>query len=406
MTTARLALFTASALALLSFAWWPPAFMLGVISAQVSKAAWAYTLLWFALAAWIGTVVPAVGALLAWSTVTLILRSYPPWGQWTHLTLTLGLGLGVWLLVHLPHGQWRSVKALLVVSGLVTAAHLILQVWGGWEWPFPGIPGRTGASGLWGNPWMAGVFVSMVLPLLFTYRGVLIWLAGAWAVYAIWLTGSRVAWASLAAGWTVMCLVRCPQRSRRLGIMIVALVLIGALGAVGKPWQTTRDIARLHIWRTMGDYLLADPGRILIGFGTGSFGPWFSQLRHDPEHRATWSAYGFNPVDRSKDGEPQEVWYHAHNEYAQAFFEWGLIGMALLAWVAVTVRGWCATALARWPIRAELAGVLGGLTAFMVGALGAFPAHVEGLSLTAVLLAVGLWQLAHWDQWPIEGGSP
>jgi hypothetical protein len=222
----------------------------------------------------------------------------------------------------------------LVIAGLARASR-----WGRWLW---------GASGV---PVLAGLY----------------------------LTGSRSVIAAALAGLMVMVFVLVRDRAAafRGGIAVAAVALVMVLSY---PWLTGRDVAgelarqslmiRVELIRT-GLRVIAT--RPLFGVGVDRFHLSAASLA-SPELHAWWPARK-NP----------------HNDFLRFGAELGLVGLGLFVWILAAAghRIWGALKSAQ---DAGLAGLVGGLVAFLVTSLVSNPLMVRDVSYVfwiALGLAVG-----------------
>ena len=252
---------------------------------------------------------------------------------------------------------------------------------------------RLAVTSLAGNPGDLGAF--LVLPCLiaqwvvFRRRGrsrVLAALALILCLYALALTQTLAALAALAVGSTLLWALLLPRRQAALifgGGAALALVLALAVGPL-----------RERIAAKAGQAAAGDWNSVL----TGRLDGWRAALWMFREHPWTGVGHGaYRPeyvpamndlLDRGVQMYPQHiqpVFANAHNEYLEAVAEWGIAGIAALAWglwvlVAALRRG-------SFGARGEEGQALAwaGVAAFAVLSLVYFPFRVALIAWPALL---------------------
>jgi hypothetical protein len=174
-----------------------------------------------------------------------------------------------------------------------------------------------------------------------------------------------------------------------LGLVLGTIVESAGLDVASDRWSRLLDDPnggatlshRLLVDRVCG---LAAPDAGLLGFGPGTF-------------RSIFPYYSGRVA-----GDLRGVWTYAHDDYAQAFLEWGLIGSALwslyfFGGLAILARGWWR---AGWKTedRIYAASLLQSLSAIAIIALVDFPLQIASIQL-CVAVALGLaWSSGSWPR--------
>jgi O-antigen ligase len=205
-----------------------------------------------------------------------------------------------------------------------------------------------------------------------------VWLAaGVPLMAALYLTGSRSVIAAALGGLAILAFMAARHRTVVFGrVGIFALTAVVAM-VISYPWMTGRDVigetaalslqTRQELARTT---LRVIETRPLFGVGFDRF-----QLLADglasPELNRLWQGRK-NP----------------HNDFLRVGAELGLVGLGLFLWIMVAAGKRIYTALRRSP-DVRLAGVAGGLVAFIITSMVSDPLMVREVSY-AFWIALGL----------------
>lgn len=292
---------------------------------------------------WRRPAVRIVLPVLAVATASWVASAHPLHVREGLADLWIGAAaLAGWSLALEPRRLERLLTGLLAPAS-VLALIAILQFHGIFQpLQFTGISydPRLAVTSLAGNPGDLGAF--LVLPCLiaqqavFLRRGRLRPLAAAAlavCLYAVVLTQTLAALGALAVGSALLWALLLPRRQAALlfggG---AALVLVLALGIAP---------LRERIAAKAGQALAGDWNSVL----TGRLDGWRAALWMTREHPWTGVGHGaYRPeympamndlLDRGVRMYPlhmQPVFANAHNEYLEAVAEWGLPGIAALAW--------------------------------------------------------------------------
>jgi O-antigen ligase len=214
----------------------------------------------------------------------------------------------------------------------------------------------------------------------------LLWAAGSLPlIVALYLTGSRsVIAAALAGLLTLGSMVMREKGAAVRAVVMLAMMTVAAM-VLSYQWMTGRDVAgtlarqsveiRVELVRAGLGVIAARP---LFGIGLDRFflvaGDYAS-----PELRALWHGR-LNP----------------HNDFVRFGAELGLVGLALFLWIlgGASRRVWSALRTSRDP---RLAGVAGGLIAFLVTSLVSNPLMVREVSYVFwIALGLGVGRAAAW----------
>lgn len=178
----------------------------------------------------------------------------------------------------------------------------------------------------------------------------------------LWLTPSAVAAVAATAGLLVVF------PGPWLPALALGAVLAGRRLLCYRPeerwWRrvglTTIETVTVHrraIWRSTWNDVWSWP-EWLIGHGPGGF-------------RANSSRW-------FRTGRLREFYGEAHNDWLEALYEWGILGLLAVAWWAWRTRE-------AWTLGDPLTGAM---VAFGVAMLGSFPLKVAPLAALALLLVI------------------
>jgi O-antigen ligase len=292
---------------------------------------------------WRRPAVRAILPLLAVATASFAASLHPLHTREGLADLWIGAAAVIgWSLALEPRRLERLLAGLLIPASLLALLgilqfHRIFQ-----PLQFTGIEfdPRLAVTSLAGNPGDLGAF--LVLPCLiaqwavFRWRGrsrVLAALALVLCLYAVALTQTLAALAALALGSALLWALLLPRRQAALifgGGAALALVLALAIGPL-----------RERIAAKAGQAAAGDWNSVL----TGRLDGWRAALWMFREHPWTGVGHGaYRPeyvpalndlLDRGIQMYPQHiqpVFANAHNEYLEAVAEWGIAGIAALAW--------------------------------------------------------------------------
>ena len=218
------------------------------------------------------------------------------------------------------------------------------------------------------NPTLFGMYLSLLLPIVLVRRG-WGWLIASLSVMGmVVLTQSRGAMVAMAVSTTWVLW----HRTRWMGLGLLGLSLLVSLLSLGHLdwWGSSERVASLRAAVTT--FLLQNDH---AGYGhhpiTG-YGPGF--------------LFGFIQ-NLGKGHGPLNDWHHLHNEWLQAWIEYGLIGVGFLLWGTwdIVQRVWRAQ---KTPLVIALTGIL---LAFTVNSLVQFPAHLWLTSSVGLLAYCGLY---------------
>jgi O-antigen ligase len=276
-----------------------------------------------------------------------------------------GSGLAVMSIVRLAEILLRNPGAIAAMRA--TSAGMRIS---------PQIPDYIAAGSYFALCWLVGLGITLA-----SSRSRLVWVAiGVPLMAALYLTGSRSVIAAALVGLVILgSIVERRRAAAARGIVVFALVAVAAM-LLSYRWMIGRDLAgelarqsftiRIELFRT-GLRVMAT--RPLFGVGIDRFYLVAGGLA-SPELRAMWRGR-MNP----------------HNDFLRIGAELGLVGVALFLWILVAAgrQMWLAVRRTR---DARLAGLAGGLVAFLVTSLVSNPLMVRDVSYVfwiALGLAVG-----------------
>ncbi len=274
-----------------------------------------------------------------------------------------GAGLAVMSVVRLVEILLRNPAAIAAMRA--TSAGLRVS---------PQIGDSIAAGSYFALCWVAALGVAVAAP-----RGRLLWLGlGVPLLAALYLTGSRSVMAAMVAGLLVLGILVVIRRHGRMvrGVIGFASVAIVAM-VVSYPWLIGRDIAgqtaarSLTIRRELAiSGLRVIATRPVFGVGIDRFYLVAGSVA-SPELNAMWRGRK-NP----------------HNDFLRIGAELGLIGLALFLWILTGAarRTWLLLQQTHDP---RLAGLAGGLVAFLVTSLVSNPLMMRDVSY-AFWIALGL----------------
>lgn len=276
-----------------------------------------------------------------------------------------GAGLAVMSVVRLAEILLRSPG--FIESARATSAGLRIS---------PQIADYIAAGSYFALCWLAALGIAMA-----TSRHRVAWLtASVPLMAALYLTGSRSVIAAALAGLVVLVFVVVGRRAAAAR-GVVAFAVIGVVAMViSYSWMTGRDVAGTMAWQSLTvRFELVQAGwqviatRPVFGIGIDRFYLLAAGFA-SPELRALWQGR-----------------MHAHNDFLRFGAELGLVGLGLFLWILAAAgrRIWQALETTR---DVRLAGLAGGLVAFLVTSLVSNPLMVREVSYVfwiALGLAVG-----------------
>jgi O-antigen ligase len=237
----------------------------------------------------------------------------------------------------------------------------------------PQIPDYIAAGSYFALCWLASLGLAMAVR-----RGRAGWLAaGVPMLAALYLTGSRSVLGAAFAGLLVLGWLAWRSRGRSFGAIPIAAAAGLAVMIAGYQWWTGRDVAgemALDSLTVRGELIRAGIGvigtRPLFGIGLDRF-YLLAGAFASPELHRLWTGR-MNP----------------HNDFLRVGAELGLVGLGLFLWILIDAGRRIAEALRR-DRDVRLAGLTGGLAAFLVTSLISNPLMVRDVSY-AFWIALGL----------------
>ncbi|PYR93762.1 MAG: hypothetical protein DMF84_08095 [Acidobacteria bacterium] len=240
----------------------------------------------------------------------------------------------------------------------------------------PQIPDYIAAGSYFALCWLVALGIAMA-----PSRSRLVWLAaGVPLMAALYLTGSRSVIAAALVGLVALVLIVVRQRAAAARGVVAFAVLAVLVMLLSYQWMIGRDVAgemarrsltvRIELVRT-GLRVIAT--RPLFGVGIDRFYVLAGDLA-SPELHALWAGR-----------------MHPHNDFLRFGGELGLVGLGLFLWI-LTAAGRRILEALRRTRDARLAGLAGGLLAFLVTSLVSNPLMVPEVSYVfwiALGLAVG-----------------
>jgi tetratricopeptide (TPR) repeat protein len=363
-------------------------------------------------AAWRRPAVRAVLPLVAAALLSIAFGSHPEHGRAALPLLLVAAAAVVGWSLALPSGRLcRPLAWMLLPAGLL-ALLAILQFHDLFR-PFAFLGGeesvRLGISSLAGNAGHLAAWLALACVVA------QVWLdprpaGGRWAasvaavafvVYAIAATQTLAAIAALAAGSAVVWWLRLPRRRALAGLAAIAVLGTLLVVAVGPLRERVGDAAT--------ELSEGEVNRLL----TGRLDAWRAALHMAGKHPVTGVGHGAYVAEYSDaklelldEGVPfyrehrQPTFSEAHSEPLQVAAEWGLVGLAALAWALWVVLG------AAWRVgRAsggeggdgrEAALAWGGLAVLAVLSLVHFPFRLALTGFPALLFLA--WLLRRADE--------
>ncbi len=351
-------------------------------------------------------VLRALVPLLAVATLGLAFTDHPLHVREGLADLWIGAAaLAGWSL-GLSAERLRRLLDFLVVPAILMSLLAVLQYHDLWE-PLQFARGleanRLGVTALAGNPGDLGAF--WVLPCLVAQAALAArhrfrwWYLAAIALglYTVAITQSLTALIALAAGSVVFWGILLPRRR--------AIAIAGTIAAVGVVLVLVLAPLRLRVTGKLSAAWKGDLNSVL----TGRLDGWRTALWMLEEHplagvghgayRAAFGTARLALVDQGvKFFRSQEnvIFANAHNEYVETAAEWGLPGLAALAWALyVLVRQ-----LRRLPGREgdrsthDAAVAWAGVTAYAVMSLAFFPFRIALTAVPGLLLLAWIFAAA------------
>jgi O-antigen ligase len=237
----------------------------------------------------------------------------------------------------------------------------------------PQIPDLIAAGSYFGLCWLVALGITMAA----SGRRVLWVAAGLTLMAALYLTGSRSVIAAALAGLIAFVLILVRQRAAAVRGVVAFAVAAGVVMVLSYQWLIGRDIAGEQAWQSltvraelMRTGLQILETRPLFGVGLDRFYLLAWGIA-SPELRYLWPGR-MNP----------------HNDFLRFGAELGLLGLGFFLWIlgAAGRRIWLALREAR---DARLAGLAGGLVAFLVTSMVSNPLMLREVSYV-FWIALGL----------------
>lgn len=323
---------------------------------------------------------PAWG-LLAWGClvhVVALQTAVPAYAIQALLYGALLLATGAYALELMRAEDFRErMRTTILVSALLVAVLALLQYAGAANWLFPIFEGYDQrAYSVFGNQDLLGAyaalgFVLALHALAVTRRPWLPSIAVLILMAALFVSGSRSAWAAAVVG-ALVSVASKPLPAKRLFPIVAAAALMlvvwtGWLPRVGETFgaEDTGWRARLLFWNA-GVRMAADYW--LLGVGPGNFVFW------SPTYQGLAFAYPVGGFHFSNT----ILTVYAHSDPLEIFAETGVVGALFAVWMLARL-----VARGRGP---EWGGVATLLAFSLVNPLMTSPAH----ALAGVVLAAGL----------------
>jgi hypothetical protein len=238
----------------------------------------------------------------------------------------------------------------------------------------PQIPDYIAAGSYFSLCWLIALGLAVAAP-----RRRIVWFAaGAPLMAALYLTGSRSVVAAALAGLVVLVLVvvvRLGASSAR-PVLAVAVFAVGLM-LVSYPWLTGRDFSGIMAKRSLQVRVELARTSLQIIALRPLFGVGIDRYHLHSDRLASPVLKTLFPVRKN-----------AHNDFLRVGAELGLAGLVLLLWILAAAgrRIWRALRATR---DAHLAGLAGGLVAFLVTSMVSNPLLVREVSY-AFWIALGL----------------
>jgi O-antigen ligase len=240
----------------------------------------------------------------------------------------------------------------------------------------PQIPDFIAAGSYFALCWLIVLGLAMDSP-----RRRVQWLAaGLPLIAALYLTGSRSVIAAALAGVIALVIILVRQKAYAIRGLLASAVVAVVIMVASYPWLTGRDVAgvmakdslvvRAELMRTGVSVIAARP---LFGVGIDRFHLW-SETLASPRLKALF------PVRKNP-----------HNDFLRVGAELGLVALGLFLWILAAAGGRIWRAL-QHSSDARLAGLVGGLIAFLTTSMVSNPLMVREVSFVfwiALGLAVG-----------------
>ncbi len=251
----------------------------------------------------------------------------------------------------------------LLTGGIASAAAIVMVVT---RWPAAQYALQHGrATGTFVLPGELAGYLIIFLPVAYVLargtRGALraaAWSALAVGLVAMALTYSRAGWMGFAAAAAFLLAVRT-RYGARAAAAVVAAGAIAVLALFNAHHDPSEDYTRLSIWQAAVQIIDRFP---LTGVGPFNFSHLYA-------------------VVRAPDADPTA--FHAHSLYLTFFAEFGLAGVAAVAWTMWRFASELRRRVAEAPPAA--AAIALGVAAGLVGVA------VQGLIDTVTVVIFGMW---------------
>ena len=279
-----------------------------------------------------------------------------------HMLAVGGAGLALMSVVRLAEILLRNPDAIAMMRA--TSAGLRIS---------PQIPDFIAAGSYFGLCWLVALGLAIGAP-----RRRLVWVAaGVPLIAALYLTGSRSVIAAVLAGLVALAFILVRQKAAAVRGIVAFAVIAVAVMVFSYKWMTGRDVAgqmarqsltvRAELVRAGLEVAATRP---LFGIGLDRF-YLVAGAHASPELRALWQGR-MNP----------------HNDFLRFGAELGVVGLGLFLWILIGAgrRTWAALQATR---DARLAGLAGGLIAFLVTSVVSNPLMVREVSYV-FWIALGL----------------
>lgn len=310
-----------------------------------------------------------LAAFLLWLVIRMMLPPIQPRGM---ITLTnVFMAAMLYLATQYVKFNWKNIRiALSITLGLQVLAVVCQKLNIFFCWNSMNDGGRV--WGLFGNSNWSGAYIAMMIPIAMSLGG---WWTALGVLGIIALVIMKSSFAMLGALTGVAFILYYKNRKFILKNhydKVILSILLATIAFVVLNPVYLEDSGRFETWRRSAKFCVYNPTDIIAG-KTGGQDPAYQS--HFIQGRGLGEAYTILPMIQEKHY--TEKWRQTHNDLLQVLFEYGFIGLVLIAGLIITTLK---------KVNNQNIYIMASLLAIFVDSLGFFPFRTSPIGYIAILL--------------------